>query len=60
MVYGQNGSGQNGMGKWYGQNGTDKILGIKSLINPAPIDNKTYDFFTNPTSAFLYVLIIYL
>src|SRR6218665_3381944 len=24
-VLGQNGSGQNGIGQWYGQNGTDKI-----------------------------------
>ena len=38
MVYGQNGSGQKG----YGQNGTDKILRIKSSINPAPIDNMIF------------------
>jgi len=25
--------------KWYGQNGTNKILRTKSSINPAPIDN---------------------
>ena len=53
MVYGQNGIGQNGMDKivygqngirtkWYGQNGTDKISGIKSSINPAPIDNMIF------------------
>jgi len=28
MVYGQNGIGQNGMEKWYGQNGTHKISQI--------------------------------
>ena len=60
--------GQNGVRtkwhwtKWHGQNGTDKILWIKSSINPAPIDN---DCFINPVStltplAFLYVPIIYL
>ena len=63
MVYGQNGSGQNGMDKMvYGQNGTDKMLRIKSSINPAPIDT---DFFINCAStltplAFLYVLTVYL
>ena len=25
--------------KWYGQNGSDKILRKKFSINPAPIDN---------------------
>ena len=25
--------------KWYGQNGTDKILWIKPSVNPAAIDN---------------------
>ena len=49
--------------KWYGQNGMDKILWIKSLINPAPIDNMI--FFICPAStlmplAFHYALIIYL
>ena len=45
-VYGQIGIGQFGMDKmarttWYGNNGrpTDKLLRIKSSINPAPIDN---------------------
>src|SRR6218665_529598 len=28
MVYGQNGMGQNGMEKWYGQNGSDKMVVI--------------------------------
>src|SRR6218665_923632 len=28
--------------KWHGQNGTDKILRIKSSINPAPIDNMIF------------------
>ena len=28
--------------KWYGQNSTDKILRIKSSINPALIDNMIF------------------
>ena len=28
--------------KWYEQNGTDKILRIKSSINPAPVDNMIF------------------
>ena len=28
--------------KWYGQNGTDKILRIKSSINLAPIHNTIF------------------
>jgi len=50
MVLGQNGIGQNGIGqngmdkmvqtKWYGQNGTDKI--INQSINHAPTDNMTF------------------
>ena len=50
--YGQNGIGQNVMDKmvldkmlwtkWYGQIGMDKILRIKSSINPAPIDNMIF------------------
>jgi len=49
--------------KWYEQNGTYKILRIKSSINLAPIDNMI--FFYNPASiltpfAFLFVLFIYL
>jgi len=36
--------------KWYGQNGTDKI--INQSINPAPADN---DFFINPVSTLTFL-----
>src|SRR6218665_1308741 len=43
MVYGQNGIGQNASWtKWYGQNGTNKILRINSSINPALIYNMIF------------------
>jgi len=34
MVYEQNGIGQMGWPKWYGQNGTDKILNQSSNLTP--------------------------
>jgi len=46
--------GQNGIRtkwhwtKWYGQNVTDKILWIKSSINPASIDNMIFSSIAHP------------
>jgi len=52
--------------KWYGENGTEKIVPIKSSINlPIQLPLMTIVSFVNPTSTltlfvFLYVFITYL
>src|SRR6218665_3409110 len=45
--------------KWYGQNGTDKILQIKSSINPAPIDNMIFHHCRFHFDAFSFPLCAY-